>query len=64
MGVYVRGKTVETDLNIYEFDDLLAAENFINCLCGMDEEHAKARVRPIRVNRKPQPRLWLTRRPG
>lgn len=58
MGVYVRGKTVETDRNIYEFANPLAAEDFIDCLCGMDEEHAKARVRPVRVNRKPKPRMW------
>lgn len=60
MGVYVRGNTVETDRNIYEFADPHTAEDFIDCLCDMDEEHARATVRPVRVNRKPQPRLWLS----
>lgn len=53
MCVFINGKIVVTDTQIYEFADHHLAEEFINCLVDMDEISSCQQVPAVNISAKP-----------
>ena len=54
MAVFIKGKVVVTDSKIYEFANPSLAEQFIDCMVGMDELSSCGRVPAVKVSARPE----------